>query len=122
MHWCRGGEGLFRFLWREDRRNQLRHRYSTRTDKQKPRCALLKEQFLKRGELVQDRPPDPLPQFAQETLESFDNVQERGLIHLKNSSPDLAKKHEREFSVFPIRQCSPYKQGMSLNIDILSKA
>jgi transketolase len=49
-------------------------------------------------------------------------VQERGLIHLKNSYPDLGKKHEREFSVFPIRQRSLYKQGMSLNIDILSKA
>ena len=49
-------------------------------------------------------------------------MQERGLIHLKNSYPDLAKKHEREFSVFPIRRRSLYKQGMSLNIDILSKA
>ncbi len=49
-------------------------------------------------------------------------MQERGLIHLENSYPDLAKKHEREFSVFPIRQRSIYKRGMSLNIDILSKA
>ena len=49
---------------------------------------------------MQDRPPNPFRQFSQETFESFDNVQERGLIHLKNSYPDLAKKHEREFQHF----------------------
>ena len=54
-----------------------------RTGQDKARGALLEEKFLQRSELTQDWFSNRVRELAEETLEAFDDVQERGIVHRK---------------------------------------
>ena len=54
-----------------------------RTGQDKARRALLKEKFLQRSELTQDWLSNRVREPAEKTLEAFDDVQERGIVHRK---------------------------------------
>ena len=119
---------IARLRGREERRDDFLERELVRTGENKPRRTLFQKQLLHRRQLFQHRLLDRLRQLAEKALEPLDDVEKKRLVHTRSSSQlrsfrANARSHQRRRrKSFSLPRAPTYRRGMSLNVEVLSRA